>query len=920
MTPNNIPPGKITFHISSDGQQFKYVDGYFDVIDNPAVKRITPAALHWSGKETVRIIGGNLQDLGDIKIKFTYPDNGEGIIVDGRSVKSVIEFISPEFPKCGDWYYSLSLDGVRYITSLLIPVYGKIVIHDIQPRLGTIKGDTPVTINGSGIANSGTAMVRLTLIDNDNNVFEPLIVSGKYDNGDIKFVTPRFQSFGKAKVEVSLNNRDWNCIYQNRNGDTDIIYFNVYLQPQIKSLKITGEYRDILKIIGVNFYSSGTVIVRLRPLDGDRRNEKIEINGRIINPSVIECKTPSLFTNMCVVEISLDGKHFTRDKQGIEFKVLPIITEITPSWGHLSGGTLLTLKGVNFENTGKIVISFFSEWGGDRRVLGVYTEDGTIQCSTPSFIDCEKLRHNKDKSVKIDICLLGGSTFKKLPLLYPLKVFHYYDKPPVIWAVKPKDGPVYGNFSLFMETQQLHNTKELLVRLKHEISGETFHIRPKFKKGGSLSLTVPCWEYSGDGKVTVEVTYNGQEYSEINSRSQFILWVTYQNRINAAKNQSNQTKDFENPLDIAGGTAEKYISLKVQKENIETDLTLKPPSRIWKVKSSPFALPTSETINSDLFINEKKKELLQKTNEAFSKESKNPLWLNKGSYFTQYDSPFEVEEPPVHEQIYHPGESEKTELDEDILRIISNNNESEQLQTSNNNSRRTSYILSPYPLTKEQEELRESFHRSLINTPASQQNIRQSTTKLRANTAISTANNTLSTLHSSSTSSLPSRAKSVPPQSFNGDRRKSENNRYDTPYRAKTVMGIIPTNNNNNNSSSSIYTSSHIQEKIKTPIKNRIRYDNSHKCPYKSELARHLHKLFSDGKDGNDTQICFLRVFQTFDQNWDNTLDYRSFCMALRKLLPDISESNLNECWHEAVPREKNEIYYPEFINRLCRT
>lgn len=1002
ITPDNIPPGKITFHLSSDGQQFKLADGYFDVIDNPAVKKITPSALHWSGGENIRIVGGNLQDLGCIKVRFTHPDTNETILVDGRSIKGGIECISPEFSKCGDWYYSVSLDGIKFITSLPIPIYGKIVIEEIYPNIGTVRGDTEVTVTGSGFADSGVAMARLTLIDNENNVFEPLIVSGKYIDDKIVFTTPRFPSSGKAKVEVSMNNRDWNCVYQNRNGETDIIYFLVYPQPVITNIQISGNYRDIVHIEGNNFYSYGPVIVRFKALDGERKGKKFDVNGQIWSSTVIECKSPSLYTRCCIIEISLDDKHYTRQKIGIEFKVIPIITEISPSWGPLCGGTTLTLKGENFENTGKIVVSFSCEWGGDRRVIGLYTEDGTIQCQTPSFLDCQRMRRHKNLNVKVDVCLLGGNTIRTLPLLIPLKIFRYYDKDPLIWAVKPKDGPVYGNFAMFLETQQVHNTKDLLVRLRHESTGETFYIKPKYKKGGQLSLIAPAWEYSSDGIVSVNVTYNGQDYSNDHKRCKLGIWSTWQNRKGKSGNQE-ESKDFENPMDISGGTAEKYISLKVQKENVQTDYSLRPTSRIWKMKDSPFALPSPETIHNDLFLNDKKLLENNKKSEALApKDDKNPMWLNKGSYFTEYDRPFTVEDPPVNEQVYHPAYNENTEVDGEYLpdlksgyTIESDGDYYSVPQTANSKSR-ASLVLSPYAMTRDHESLRESFHRSLLDAPnmkllneqmeeekksnsPSKTNRPKSALLMRPSSTITTtANNTLrSTLRSESAASLIlppriPRAQTVPPPSdtllssspYNNNRNISPttpsfsiNNNKE--YRSKSAMnnvfnvGISPNNSirpqseltmNHNLSNThfdspttrnksrfsetgnSIYkrsaynnTNSPIMKGREIIVNNKMNVNDNSKCPYHSELSMYLRSLFLNAADGHDTQICFMRVLQTFDKNWDNTLDYRSFCMGIRKLLPDISEERLSECWREAVPKEKTKIYYSEYINSLGR-
>lgn len=665
-----IPIGKIKMYISVDGQQFKLTDTYLSSVDKPVIKKIMPPAFHFSGNETVKIYGGSIYDMGNVFIYLTRCNNGnvdnssdnikyndennensENIennnnnnnnynknIIKAIQVKGIIEngcciFKTPKFKDIDIYKFQLSLNGNYFTNPININVYGPITLESIEPKFGLITGDTNVCIKGSGLVNTGKCVVKLKI-----NNCEAVYTDGYFDNDFIKFKTPIFPDVGKAYVEVSLNERDWICNYPN---GLDSCCFTVYGLPSIKNIYLTGEYNNIIRIEGINFLTEIIPEVRFLPQDGESKGRIIDIEANLLSDEIMECKCPSIYSDNTIVEVTMDKIHYTKNKMSIVLEMIPIITEISPLWGPLCGGTICTIKGENFGNTDRIIVSFKSDWGGERRVLGKYMKDGTIQFITPSFID----KKNKTQVfiTKVNVCLYGGSTFNIIKPLFPLKEFNYYKNIPLVWSVAPRNGPLYGKFTLTIETKNVEFTHDLYVILLHQTSQEKFVFVPDFLPDGKLQIKFPAFKKSNDGIVSVYVTYNGQDYSPEHPRASIEVWSSWIKKSGQKKFRTKRNKkgDGEDNLlkNIKPEIAEEYVKLKIEKEekNKLKNNEEEEENPLWISPDSVFKLPELKDLKLEsLNVNKQIQHLNRKDLEYAIENESAPIWVRRDAFYAPY--------------------------------------------------------------------------------------------------------------------------------------------------------------------------------------------------------------------------------------------------------------------------------------------
>lgn len=87
---------------------------------------------------------------------------------------------------------------------------------------------------------------------------------------------------------------------------------------------------------------------------------------------------PSFVYKETVVEITLNNQQYSDDENKFSFYKPPLLFDISPREGPVSGGTRVILVGANFADTNKIRCKF-----NETVVIGKFLQSSEIECVSP---------------------------------------------------------------------------------------------------------------------------------------------------------------------------------------------------------------------------------------------------------------------------------------------------------------------------------------------------------------------------------------------------------------------------------------------------------------------------------------------------------------------------------------------------------
>jgi PKD repeat protein len=271
----------------------------------------------------------------------------ESNMVSGHSVflQGIIPTLEPSFTPDGyvkfqdhsAYYYGIHIEGA----------YAKApVIDSIVPDEIFSKGGIPLTITGQNFDS------QLTLtIDN-----EPIIPTN-ISNNQILLIAPE----NKQITQVIL-------VVTNSDGKSDAEYLTYIHNPPIidKISPAEGSTEGLtVTIIGDYFREGATVSV------GD-----IAVPATVISSTTIQCFFPPYPDEQ---QVSVIVKNIDDDNQAnstFRYRMIPKITEITPATVYTTGGQVVQIKGVNFQESPQVTFN-------DKNAFCSRESEILITCTVP---------------------------------------------------------------------------------------------------------------------------------------------------------------------------------------------------------------------------------------------------------------------------------------------------------------------------------------------------------------------------------------------------------------------------------------------------------------------------------------------------------------------------------------------------------
>jgi hypothetical protein len=242
--------------------------------------------------------------------------------------------------------------------------------------------------------------------------------------------------------------------------------------------------------------------------------------GGITSDSRAICKSPSQSTSGAVeVQISLNGQQFQKAHNKFQYYRQPSINSVSPSGGHLSGGTVFTISGQGFQAyfdarfPPKCKLAFSS-------VIATVFSDRSMVCKSPE---------NAIVGFVKTAVALNGVDFTIDTSSWQGVSYIYYDHP-LLSNIFPDSGPnrgktivqIVGNGFIMLFPQNpfcrftsVHNPNaSTVVEAKYVNNSLIYCITP--------DMTFEFLDEEAVVQAVVEISLNGQEYTSENK-----LFFTY---------------------------------------------------------------------------------------------------------------------------------------------------------------------------------------------------------------------------------------------------------------------------------------------------------------------------------------------------------------------------------------------------------
>eukprot|EP00163_Fabomonas_tropica_P022311 TRINITY_DN3891_c0_g1_i2.p1 TRINITY_DN3891_c0_g1~~TRINITY_DN3891_c0_g1_i2.p1 ORF type:complete len:4052 (-),score=937.52 TRINITY_DN3891_c0_g1_i2:314-12469(-) len=273
----------------------------------------------------------------------------------------------------------VSVDGVHYSNDgVQFTYYATPAVYDITPSNGPAFGGTTVVLDAFVTDTGRTPLCRFGLAQ-----VSPTGVSYGGNTSTVTCVSP--PGANQAPVEISLNDGiDWTS-----SGQTFQYFGVVALQPDRGPMM--GGTPVILSGSGFIVGSNATC-----------RFGNTTTAAQVLSPAQAQCFSPlSNTTDTVILEMSLDGSTYTKDKRPYTYYENPSVTAIHPATGPTQGGNQVTLYGKFNETGGKAKCSFGGGETDAHSLTELTANVSSIVCPSPAGTG----------SVKVELSLNGGAHF-----------------------------------------------------------------------------------------------------------------------------------------------------------------------------------------------------------------------------------------------------------------------------------------------------------------------------------------------------------------------------------------------------------------------------------------------------------------------------------------------------------------------------
>jgi len=451
----------VALEVSNNGLDFTESSVNFEYIDSPIVSSLSPNIGLVEGVDVVTVSGSNFAKSGQAWCRFVGVKKAVaatatvlGTILSDHDITCVTPARMDE--SVDEYYLEVSVNNADFSSSMRILTYRpKPSIETVFPTDGSTLGSTSVTVTGSHFYQSSKIKCRF---GDGLDVNE--LVSGRYissssihcETGDLQLASSAVTT--SRPVYVSFNGADF--VYTG-------FKFNFNVPHTITSAHPTNGPVDggtAVTISGTNFVQSQYILCKFGEFE--------TTPGRFLSSSKILCATPVHPSGLAEVKVSMNGEDFVGGASGyaveFSFEVGVTMAGVSPVVGHFEGGTVVTVTGTNFVDSGANLKCMF----GSVPSPATFVSSNEITCITPESLN-NKLQGLNSESVDVKVTTNGDDYSES-------KKFTYVKMPTVANVAPEIVTENTGGVKLLVSGSNFHDSSDLMCAF-----------------GGSAALTEAKW-------------------------------------------------------------------------------------------------------------------------------------------------------------------------------------------------------------------------------------------------------------------------------------------------------------------------------------------------------------------------------------------------------------------------------------------
>jgi hypothetical protein len=494
-TPTSTATGKIVISVSLNGQttgdSVSTEQSEFEYYAQPILQSIEPKFAPLKGGVQVTIKGQSFPDPANppkgLQCKFkdtVSPDTpklGNGEIV----------CTAPPMPIAESAFITVTLNGQDYGRDTPQAQLRYYDVSSFSPVGGPSSGGTNVTIQ---IANG--ANILAADVDAQCTFSGSEVVPATYAlTGSITCTAPATTaaSPGPASLTISLDKKS--------SVTTTEPY--VYYAP-VSTDSYTPMYAQSNSATKITISGSGFVVMKGSSCSFTGADDGVPqiLPATFESSTRMSCLTPNYGIvpsagRSAQVQFALNGFDYQTVGQNMTFFNPPSVSSIAPQFVPNTGGSVITLTGSGFINSGSVTVRFTVSPTEEYDVQSVVSlTDTEIQVKTPAIADL----HNKQVTVSMSF---NGDQFSN-----SAQGVTYY-RTPTLFSVSPTAGYSSAPFTVTVYGKNFVNTPTLGCRFGKVVGTGTF-----FVSSNQFTCIVPQQTLSDDSSASsdVEVTVDGLNY------------------------------------------------------------------------------------------------------------------------------------------------------------------------------------------------------------------------------------------------------------------------------------------------------------------------------------------------------------------------------------------------------------------------
>ena len=413
-----------TVEISNNGVDFTDNGVLFQYIESPTLYRIEPTTCPIAGGVPLTVHGRHFvfSEPNLIKCRSgTNPDPQPAVFISSTTIQCTCppSSIGPN----SDYLY-VSVNGVDYLSNDLEFLYrSPVAISGVSPSTGPRHGGTRVQVFGFNFESADDILCQ----------FGDQLADALYVNSSLMECVSPPSDAEPAVVDFTILLRESSLLGAEvvpvvstlARADKEILQFTYYEQPVVLEVQpklAAAVGGSVVSLFGSSFADSAHLTCRF-----EGAGVAVEVNAQHWSTTQLQCISPVLEAGVYSVEVSNNGQDFSSN--GVQFVVHDQIqiSQLVPSSGGLSGGTVVDVVGQNFLDAGQSVLCRFG-----------MTPATDAEIVSPTLIRCISPAAHQPEVVTLQISTNGLDFVRNDELGFEYKMN------PIVYSLWPSVGPSGG--------------------------------------------------------------------------------------------------------------------------------------------------------------------------------------------------------------------------------------------------------------------------------------------------------------------------------------------------------------------------------------------------------------------------------------------------------------------------------------------